>query len=100
MDSALIELAPYFADEEKAIKLIESVRWPNGPICPRCGHGKAWGLSNDSKSKKSKRKTYKCHSCRKKFSVMVGTIFEDSHIPLNKWLAAIYLMSSSKKGII
>lgn len=99
MDSNLIGLAAYFADEGKAIELIESIRWPDGPSCPHCGHQKAWLLPSSSKGKKSKRREYRCHACRQKFSVTLGTIFEDSHIPLNKWLAAIFLMSSSKKGI-
>ena len=99
MESNLIELSSRFADEEKAIDLIEEVRWADGRICSHCGHGKSWLIATNSTNKKSKRRSYKCASCRKKFSVTVGTIFERSHIPLNKWLATVYLMSSSKKGI-
>ena len=81
MESNLIELSSRFADEEKAIDLIEEVRWADGRICSHCGHGKSWLIATNSTNKKSKRRSYKCASCRKKFSVTVGTIFERSHIP-------------------
>ncbi len=100
MDPNLVELASYFADEEKSIEFLESIRWPNGPVCPHCSHGKAYHLKGKPGTKKrSNRKVWKCAGCRKKFSVSKGTIFEDSSIPLNKWLAAFYLMCSSKKGV-
>ena len=95
MDTDLIKLAEFFADEGKAIEFIEALRWPDGPVCPHCKSTKAYAL----KVKSVKRKVWKCASCRKQFSVMIGTIFESSHIPLNKWLAAIYLMCSSKKSM-
>ena len=95
MDNDLIKLAEFFADESKAIEFIEALRWPDGSVCPHCQSTKAYAL----KVKSAKRKVWKCASCRKQFSVMVGTILEGSHIPLNKWLAAIYLMCSSKKSM-
>ena len=96
MDQDITKLAEYFASEEKAYDLIEGIRWPNGPICPHCGSNeKAYRLN----IKRQKRRVWKCSKCRKQFSVMVGTIFEGSKIPLNKWLAAVYLMCSSKKSI-
>lgn len=95
MDATLVQLASYFNDEEKAYEFIERLRWPNGPVCPHCGAEKVYRLSVNG----TRRKVLKCARCRKQFSVMVGTIFEDSHIPLNKWLAAIYMMCSSKKGV-
>ena len=100
MNADLITLSASFSDEEKAIETLESIRWPNGPVCPHCGHEKAYHLKRKpGTTTRSKRKLWKCASCRKQFSVQVGTIFEDSHVPLNKWLAAFYLMCSSKKGI-
>ena len=100
MDLNLIKLAEYFADEEKAIGFLEAVRWPNGPVCPKCGHGKAYHLQTKPGTKtRGRRKLWKCAKCREQFSVMVGTVFEDSHIPLNKWLAAFYMMCSGKKGV-
>jgi len=87
--------------EDEARELIESIRWPNGIVCPKCGSDKgAYKLESKPETKNKIRPgVYKCKSCRKKFTVMVGTIFEDSHIPLNQWLMAIYLMNASKKGI-
>ena len=87
--------------EDDARELIESIRWQNGIVCPHCGSTKgAYSLQSKPESKNKIRPgVYKCKDCRKKFTVMVGTIFEDSHIPLNKWLTAIYLMNASKKGI-
>ena len=100
MNADLITLSACFHDEEKATETLESIRWPNGPVCPHCGHEKAYHLKRKEGTKtRSNRKLWKCASCRKQFSVRVGTIFEDSHIPLHKWLAAFYLMCSSKKGI-
>lgn len=87
--------------EDEAREKLEKIRWPNGIYCPKCGSVKgAWKLKSKSGTKNKIRPgVYKCKDCRKKFTVTVGTVFEDSHIPLNKWLAAVYLMNASKKGI-
>lgn len=96
MDYDITQLAEYFASEDKAYDLIESIRWPNGPVCPHCGSNeKAYRIN----IARQKRRVWKCKACRKQFSVMIGTIFEGSKIPLNKWLVAMYLMCSSKKSI-
>jgi transposase-like protein len=96
----LMTLSETFSDEDKARAFIESQRWPEGPVCPRCGSTKVYALTPKEGSKKPVRKgVYSCGGCKKQFTVRIGTIFEDSHIPLNKWLAAFHLMSSSKKGI-
>ena len=85
---------------EQAREYFESVRWSNGVICPHCKSNKSFKLTAKKGSKKPVRDgVYKCSNCRKQFSVTIGTIFENSHIPLNKWLIAIYLICSSKKGI-
>jgi transposase-like protein len=88
-------LDPRFTDPDKAAEYLESVRWPDGPRCPHCGEHerKPYRLA------KSQRRLWKCAACRKQFTVTVGTIFHGSHIPLNKWLAAFYLLCSSKKGM-
>jgi transposase-like protein len=80
---------------------LESVRWPNGPVCPHCGVvGDATKLEPRANGKSHVRKgVWNCNACRKQFTVTVGTVFEDSHVPLHKWLLAIHLMCSSKKGI-
>ncbi len=90
--------APQFQDADKAREYLEEIRWPNGPVCPHCGvEDKAYAITGKS----ARPGLYKCgeYKCRKQFSVTVGTVFERSKIPLNKWLMAVYLMSASKKGI-
>ncbi|MDQ4134481.1 MAG: IS1595 family transposase [Actinomycetota bacterium] len=99
-------LAKRFSDEGAAYELLEEMRWPNGPECPHCGTvGRAYflkpknGQRLTSTGKVSHRRLWKCASCRKKFSVLVGTIFESSHVPLSKWLMALYMMASNKNGV-
>jgi transposase-like protein len=86
----------YLHDEQKAYDFVESVLWPNGAACPHCGDGKH---NSRMRGKSTRIGAYKCYACRKKFTVKIGTIFEDSHIPMRSWLQAIYLLASSKKGI-
>lgn len=88
--------APYFHSEEAAYEFVEARLWPNGPVCPKCG---VIGNSAKLKGKSTRVGVYKCRDCRKPFRVTVGTIFEASHIPLNVWLQAVFLVASSKKGI-
>jgi transposase-like protein len=87
---------PIFTDEDEARKHLENLRWPNGPVCPHCGETekvkKLMGKSHRSG-------LHQCNACRQHFTVTVGTLFEDSHIKLHKWLLAFHLMASSKKGI-
>ncbi|MGO9571975.1 MAG: IS1595 family transposase [Desulfomonilaceae bacterium] len=96
----LATLSPLFADEEAARKFIESQRWPNGPVCPRCGCTDHYTLTPRPTSRRPVRAgVYTCKGCKKQYTVRIGMVFEDSHIPLNKWLIAMHLMMSSKKGI-
>jgi transposase-like protein len=97
----LSDISKHFADAESARAFLESIRWPNGPICPHCGlENEAYRLEGKSDSKRPVRKgVWKCKGCRKQFTVTVGTIFADSHIPLDKWLMAIHLLCASKKGM-
>jgi transposase-like protein len=89
-------IAQHFQDEDAARKFLESKLWPDGPICPKCGLvNEAYKLQGET----TRTGLYKCAGCRQPFTVTVNTIFEDSKIPLHKWLFAIYLMCSSKKGI-
>ena len=85
--------------DEECRQYLESHRWPNGPVCPKCGAVDPYTITRKSASKNSVRSLYKCRSCKKQYTATVGTIFEDSHIPLSKWFAAIYLMCASKKGV-
>jgi len=97
----LVALAQYFSDEDKAREFLEKLRWPDGPVCPKCGEiNNAYRLEPKKESKRPGRKgLWKCAGCREQFTVTVGTIFEDSHIPLSKWLLAYHLLCASKKGM-
>lgn len=88
--------AAHFASEETAIAYVESRLWPDGSVCPHCG---VIGEATRSKGKTTRPGLWNCRACRKPFTVKVGTIFEKSHVPMRIWLQAIYLFSSSKKGI-
>jgi transposase-like protein len=81
----------YFSDEQVCIDTISKMRWPNGPVCPKCGHGEHYYLAT--------QKRWKCKKCAKQFSVKVGTIFEDSPISLDKWLVALWMLVNCKNGI-
>jgi transposase-like protein len=85
--------------DEECRTFLEAQRWPNGPICPKCGETDPYTITRKSATKNAVRTLYKCRACRKQYTATVGTIFEDSHIALSKWFAAIYLMCSSKKGV-
>src|SRR2546427_9115281 len=92
----LVALAQHFSNEDKAREFLEKLRWPDGPFCPHCGEiGRVYKLQG----KTTRPGLYKCGGCRKPFTVTVGTIFEDSHIPLSKWLLAYHLLCASKKGM-
>ena len=97
----LVKLTEKIGDEENARTLLETVRWPDGPVCPHCGEiNNAGKLKARPGSKKPVRKgVWKCYGCCEQFSVTVGTVFEDSHIPLNRWILASYLLCASKKGM-
>ncbi|MBV8186223.1 MAG: transposase [Alphaproteobacteria bacterium] len=77
-----------FADEASAQKYLEGLLWPNGPVCHRCGGNDRVGKLDGASTRLG---TYKCYACRRAFSVTCGTIFSASHVPLHKWLQAIYL---------
>ncbi len=86
---------PYFSCEEAAFAHVESIVWAQGVTCPHCGSmsEKHYNLA------KTRIGLRKCADCRKQFTVRVGTVFESSHVPLHKWLQAVYLMCASKKGV-
>lgn len=104
----LSTLAKHFSDEESAWLLVESIRWPNGEkACPHCGTiGQHYFIESKKRphratttGKISYRRVWKCSECKKQFSCCVGTIFEDTKLPLSKWLLGIYLMCSGKNGV-
>ncbi|MFA6206183.1 MAG: IS1595 family transposase [Methylocystis sp.] len=86
--------APRFHDEDAAREHIEASRWPNGVTCPHCG-----SINIRRMEGKTQAGMFLCNDCRDKFTCRTGTVMERSHVPLHKWLLAIHLMASSKKGI-
>ncbi len=89
---SLFALVEAFPTEEACILHLEKLRWPKGIVCPCCGSTrKVYHLTRGH--------TYKCADCRKQFSVRKGTIFEESRLPVRKWFAAVWLLTSNRKGI-
>jgi transposase-like protein len=88
--------APHFQSETAAFEYVEAALWPNGPVCPHCGETGRLGRLN---GKATRPGLHKCYSCKGQFTVRVGSIFEDSHLPLHLWLQVIHLFCCSKKGI-
>lgn len=87
---------PEFTDPDKARQWLEARLWKEGPVCPHCG---VIDQATQLKGKAHRPGLYQCNACREQFTVTVGTLYERSKIPLNKWLAATHLMMASKKGI-
>ena len=81
----------YFSDQDRCVEYIAALRWPDGPVCPECG-GKEYSYLTS-------RRLWKCKDCKKQYSVRVGTIFEDSPLPLRKWLMAIWEIANDRNGI-
>jgi transposase-like protein len=88
----IIDLCTMFSDDERCRELLERLKWPNGPECPRCKQSNPVRLMNNSK-------IVYCKECDYQFTVTANTIFHDSHLPLIKWLTATFLMCESKKGM-
>jgi transposase-like protein len=89
--TTLLQAIRYFSDLDVATDFVANLRWPDGPICPRCGGTEHSFLRT--------RRIWKCKSCKRQFSVKLGTIFEDSPLGLDKWLPAVWLAANSKNGI-
>jgi transposase-like protein len=85
-----------FQDEAEAYRCVERHVWPHGPVCPKCGSSARVGKMAGASTRFG---TYKCYRCRKPFTVKIGTLFESSHVPMHKWLRAIYLLSSSRRSV-
>jgi transposase-like protein len=86
---------PIFNDEPAAWKHFEAIRWPDGPICPHCG---VVNSADPIIGKSARHGLYRCRECVKQFTATIGTVYEDSHVPMHKWLLATHLMCASKKG--
>jgi transposase-like protein len=87
----LLEAIRYFSDLDVCTEFVANLRWPDGPVCPRCGSKEYSYLTT--------RRIWKCKGCKKQYSVKLGTIFEDSPLGLDKWLPAVWLIANSKNGI-
>src|SRR5262245_8773262 len=85
-----------FHDDDAARAHFETIRWPNGPICPHCG---TIDQATRVQGKSHRKGMLQCNSCREPFTVTVGSVMESSHIPLHKWALAFHLMAASKKGV-
>ena len=88
----LIDLCTTFSTDDRCRELLERLRWPNGPVCPRCCNPNPARLANSTK-------LVYCKDCDYQFTVTANTIFHDSHLPLIKWLTATFLICESKKGM-
>lgn len=88
---SLLEMMEAFPTEQVCVDHLRAIRWKNGAYCPHCGCTKIFHFSDSV--------THKCAECRKRFPIKVGTIFQDTKLPLRKWFIAIWLITSHKKGI-
>ena len=88
---ALLEMLQKYSTDEKCREILTKLRWPEGVTCPRCKERQVCYLES--------RKQFECGSCGYQFSVTTGTIFNDTHLPLEKWFAATYLLCEAKKGM-
>ena len=89
---------PIFQDENKAREALETVRWPDGPICPHCGNSDPERIAK-VEGKSHRPGLYYCNECRGQFTVTVGTVFERSKISLTKWWMAAHMFNSGKNGV-
>jgi transposase-like protein len=88
---SLLQMMEAFSDEQVCIDHLCAIRWKDGAYCPHCGSTKVYHFSD--------QRTHKCGDCRQRSSIKVGTIFEDTKLPLRKWFIAIWLITSHKKGV-
>jgi transposase-like protein len=87
----IIELHEMFGTDDRCREILERLRWPEGAMCPRCGHkGHSWLEAYDR---------YECNACEHQFTVISGTVFQDTHLALTKWFVATYLICESRKGM-
>jgi transposase-like protein len=100
-DLTLDQINQRFATDAQARAYLESIWWPNGAVCPHCKNNnqkRIWKIKPNP-AKKIRAGLHHCAECKREFTCTIGTVFEDSKIPLRKWLIAWYLNCSSKKGI-
>lgn len=91
LPTTLQEAIRYFADPQRCQDLLSAMRWPHGPVCPKCQSPRHGYLKS--------RSVYQCKDCRKQYTAKLGTIFEDSPLPLDKWFCALWMLTSAKNGV-
>lgn len=91
LPATLQEAIKYFADPQRCQDLLSAMRWPQGPVCPKCNSLRHGYLKS--------RNVYQCKDCRKQYTAKLGTIFEDSPLPLDKWFCALWMITSAKNGV-
>jgi transposase-like protein len=97
----LIDVTTQFATDEQCLAYLEQMRWPDGVRCPVCGNDRISKITRKTVSKNKRGQIYQCleQTCKQQFSATSGTIFNDSHLPLNKWFMALAIVVDAKKGI-
>ena len=97
----LIDVSKQLATDEQCLAFLEKVRWPHGVRCPVCGGDKIGNIERKSRTKNKRTQLYVCleSTCKQQFSTTSGTLFHDSHLPLNKWFLAMALIADAKKGM-
>lgn len=98
-DPVIQELPIACADEKAAVEFIEKQRWGDYPACPRCGDMSVYQMKNSKTGERQAGFRWRCHGCKEQFTVRIGTVFEDSRIPLRHWCFAFWRASTSKKGV-
>jgi transposase-like protein len=91
LPTTLQEAIRFFADPQRCQDLLSSMRWPQGPVCPKCNSLRQGFLKSHN--------VYQCKDCRKQYTAKLGTIFEDSALPLDKWFCALWMLTNAKNGI-
>src|SRR5436309_13230971 len=101
MGLTVLELADKLRDEAAAYKFLEDMRWNGEPVCPHCGADRPYFLNPENRVSRrtrtggeSQRRVWKCRACRKQFSVLTGTIFHGSKIPIRTWVLVVFEMAS------
>ncbi len=92
---SFVEMLTKLPDEKSCREYLEASRWDKTPVCPKCGSESHYKLNTGGEF----QGLHKCAGCNKRYTAKIGTIFENSHIPLRKWFIAIFIFSSHKRGI-
>lgn len=98
-DAPIQEVPLACADEKAAVEFMEKQRWGDAPCCPECGSVSVYQMKDSKTGERQKNFRWRCHDCKKQYTVRVGTVFEDSRIPLRHWCYGFYRASTSKKGV-